>query len=107
VLDRLRTGDALAGEGIGLAEAFAAALREQSGDTWDDWLSRAERSCVPGLRTFARGLRLDEAAVRAAFTSPWSNGQVEGQVNRLKLTKRAMFGRASFDLLKARALHPA
>jgi transposase len=107
VLDRLRTGDAATGEGIELAEAFAAALRERRGDAWDDWLSRAERSSVPGMRTFARGLRLDEAAVRAAFSSPWSNGQVEGQINRLKLTKRAMFGRASFDLLKARALHAA
>lgn len=107
VLDCLRAGDAATGEGIELAEAFAAALRERRADAWDDWQARAERSCVPGLRTFARGLRLDEAAVRAAFASPWSNGQVEGQINRLKLTKRAMFGRANFDLLRARVLSAA
>ena len=107
VLDRLRAGDALAGDAIELAEAFAAALRQRRGDAWDDWLSRAERSSVPGMRSFARGLRLDEAAVRAAFSSPWSNGQVEGQVNRLKLVKRAGYGRAGFDLLRARLLNAA
>ena len=54
VLERLRTGDALAGEGIGLAEAFAAALRGRRGDAWDDWIRRAEQSRVPVLRSLAR-----------------------------------------------------
>jgi transposase len=107
VLDRLRAGEVLVGEGIELAEAFAAALRERRGDLWDDWIRRAEVSRVPILRSLARGLRQDEAAVRAAFTSPWSNGQVGGHVNRLRLVKRAGYGRAGFDLLKARLLQAA
>ena len=57
------------------------------------------------LRRFANGIRLDQAAVEAALTLPYSNGQVEGQVNRLKLIKRSMYGRANFDLLKARVLY--
>ena len=57
------------------------------------------------MRSFARGLRQDEAAVRAALTLDWSNGPVEGRVNRLKSIKRSMYGRARFDLLRARVLH--
>jgi transposase len=68
------------------------------------WLSRAEESSVPELRTFARGLRQDEAAGRAGIGLPWSNGPVEGHVNRLKVIKRSMYGRARFDLLRARVL---
>ena len=49
----------------------------------------------------------DRQAVRAAIAEPWSNGQVEGQINRLKLIKRQMFGRAKFDLLRQRVLHGA
>ena len=52
----------------------------------------------------AKGIRLDYAAVRAAFSSEWSNGQVEAQVNCLKLQKRIVFGRANFDLLRLRVL---
>jgi transposase len=54
------------------------------------------------MRQFAEGLCQDLAAVRNAVTSPWSNGQTEGQVNRLKMLKRQMYGRANFDLLRAR-----
>jgi transposase len=54
------------------------------------------------LRAFAAGLKADDAAVRAALSLSWSNGQVEGQVNRLKLLNRQMYGRAKFDLLQAR-----
>ena len=68
------------------------------------WLATAEHS---ELRTFAWGIRRDEAAVRAAVTSRWSNGQVEGQVHRLKLVKRSMYGRCGFPLLRARMLHIA
>ena len=49
----------------------------------------------------------NEAAVRAGLTLIWSNGQVEGNVNRLKLIKRQMYGRANFDLLRQRVLHAA
>ena len=54
------------------------------------------------LSSFARGLRSDQAAVAAALQKPWSNGQTEGQINRLKTLKRQMYGRANIDLLKAR-----
>jgi Transposase len=57
------------------------------------------------LQSFSVGLMKDEAAVRAAMTYDWSNGQVEGNVNRLKMIKRMMFGRAGFALLKVRVLH--
>jgi transposase len=56
------------------------------------------------LRGFADGLKQDEATVQAALSSGWSNGQVEGQINRLKLLKRQMYGRAGFDLLRQRVL---
>jgi transposase len=72
---------------------------------WDAWLSEA---CSPAsakeMRSFAEGLKKDEAAVRAALRLEWSTGQVEGQVNRLKLIKRQMFGRGKFDLLRQRVL---
>jgi len=61
---------------------------------------------VPSLASLATGLQHDYAAVHAAFSLPWSNGQVEGQVNRLKCIKRQMYGRAKFDLLRLRVLHP-
>ncbi|HEY2155246.1 MAG TPA: transposase, partial [Isosphaeraceae bacterium] len=69
------------------------------------WLSGAEGSSAAGTRPFALRLRRDEAAVRAGLTSEWSNGPVEGHVNRLKLVKRSMYGRAGFDLLRARVLN--
>ncbi|GAC1552513.1 MAG: hypothetical protein NVS2B7_28510 [Herpetosiphon sp.] len=59
------------------------------------------------LRQFAASLQRDYAAVRAGLSEVWSNGQLEGQVNRLKLLKRQMFGRAKFDLLRTRVLHAA
>ena len=93
------------GEAIGLAGKFAALIRGRVPGELTDWLVRAEGSSVAGLRSFARGLRQDEAAVRAGVTVEWSNGPVEGQVNRLKVIKRSMYGRARFDLLKARVLH--
>jgi len=59
------------------------------------------------LEQFGAGLRRDWDAVVAAFTLPWSNGPVEGQINRLKLIKRQMYGRAGLGLLRARVLSPA
>src|SRR3954452_20030233 len=68
------------------------------------WLTEARASGVPAMETFAAGLEGDSGAISAALTPPWSNGQTEGQVNRLKLIKRQMFGHASFDLLRRRVL---
>lgn len=73
-----------------------------------DFGSRNERALTPespvDMRRFAKGLRDDLSAVTAALSMSWSNGQTEGQVNRLKLIKRQMFGRAKFDLLRRRVL---
>ena len=68
------------------------------------WLAEARSCGVGAVETFAAGLEQDGAAVRAALTMPWSNGQAEGQITRLKLVKRSMYGRASFDLLRRRVL---
>jgi transposase len=69
------------------------------------WLTQAEQSTVAELRSFAVGLRLEYASIAAAFEYSWSNGPVEGHVNRLKTIKRQMYGRANFDLLKTRVLY--
>ena len=73
-------------------------------DRFDGGLARAQDSEPSELRRFAGGLTADLSAVRAAFQSPWSSGQVEGQINRLKFLKRQMCGRANLDLLRARVL---
>jgi transposase len=57
--------------------------------------------------SFAAGIKKDKAAVSAAITEPWSNGQTEGQITKLKLVKRQMYGRAKLDLLEARLLNAA
>jgi len=90
-----------------LAHAFRALVRDHDLTALAHWLEQADQSEFPELRGFAAGLRADRAAVEAGLTLPWSQGQVEGQVNRLKLLKRAMFGRAHLDLLKRRFLHAA
>jgi transposase len=70
----------------------------------ETWLGDARACGVPAVETFAAGLEQDGAAVRAAFTTPWSNGQTEGRITRLKLLKRQMYGRADLDLLRRRML---
>ena len=82
-------------------------IRGQSSMSIGLWMVRAFDSGVKELRSFANGLQKDFLAVKEASVSPWSNGQTEGQVNRLKLLKRQMYGRAKFNLLKARILNPA
>lgn len=84
--------------------AFADLLRQKDPAGLTPWLEAAAETDLGG---FVTGLRQDEAAVRAAIVEPWSNGSVEGQVNRLKLIKRSMYGRAGFDLLRQRVLHAA
>lgn len=87
-----------------LAQQFVLMLTEHRAERLDAWLVQAEQSRLPELCKMAKGIRQDEAAVRATFTSEWSNGQVEAQVNCLKLQKRIVFGRANFDLLRLRVL---
>jgi transposase len=97
-----------------LARAFTARVRACNAKTQispdtaqadlEVWLAEAAASGVRAMETFAAGLKSEVAAISAALTMPWSNGQTEGQVNRLKLIKRQMFGHASFDLLRRRVL---
>lgn len=101
-LERLRTSDVGLREGLDLAAEFAAQIRKAGKRTFMDWLAAVAESSCGELRSFAAGLRQDEAAVSAALTEPWSNGPVEGHVNRLKTIKRQMYGRAGFQLLRAR-----
>jgi transposase len=68
------------------------------------WMSRAKTGGVQAVETFATGLQQDIGSIKAALTTRWSNGQTEGQVNKLKLLKRQMYGRAKFDLLRRRLL---
>ena len=89
-----------------LAQRFVQMVKQRQADALDAWLSDALRSEVPQLMHFARGVQQDYAAVKAALELPWSSGQTEGQITRLKLIKRQMYGRAKFDLLRLRVLHP-
>jgi transposase len=89
---------------IDLAQDFCTLVREHQADRFDDWLARAMASGVAALRRFAIGLQADYEAVKASMLLPWSNGPVEGQINRLKMLKRSMFGRAKLDLLSRRFL---
>jgi len=71
---------------------------------FDRWLKQLSLCEAPEMKSFARSLRADLPAVRAAFRLPWSNGQTESHVNRLKFLKRQMYGRASVELLRLRVL---
>jgi transposase len=89
---------------IALAQDFCALMRARQPDDLDTWLERAMASPVAPLQRFATGLCADYDAVKAGITLEWSNGPVEGQINRLKMLKRSMFGRANLDLLSRRFL---
>jgi transposase len=103
-LDAIRAGSDELKTALDLADEFAELIRKRSQGTLSDWLVRGEACLNPELRRFAEGIRRDEAAVHAAVTQPWSNGPVEGHVNRLKTVKRQMYGRAGFVLLRARVV---
>jgi transposase len=103
-LDKIRGASPDLTAALDLADDFAALIRKQTTGTLTEWLSRAEVSACPEVRHFAEGIRRDESAVNAAMTTRWSNGPVEGHVNRLKTIKRQMYGRAGFSLLKARVV---
>jgi len=83
--------------------AFQAMIRKKCVADLEPWLERARTSLVA---SFANGVIKDQAAVAAAITSPWSNGQTEGQITKLKLVKRQMYGRGKLDLLQARVIGP-
>jgi transposase len=87
-----------------LAQQFQRLVKERDAAGFSAWRERALSSALSELHRFITGLDRDEAAVKAALELPWSNGPVEGQVTRLKVIKRQMYGRAHFDLLRARVL---
>jgi transposase len=84
-----------------LIESFHAMVRTKLIANLDSWIATASLSLIA---SFASGIVRDRAAVLAAITEPWSNGQTEGQITKLKLVKRQMYGRAKIDLLQARLL---
>lgn len=86
------------------AREFARIVRSRDFEAWPRWLQSAQTTA---LANFAQHLMRDQDAVLAALQTPWSNGPVEGHVHRLKLIKRQMYGRASFDLLRIRVLNAA
>jgi transposase len=88
-----------------LVLSFSEMVKGRQVEKLRGWLKEAFKSGVAEFVSFANGISKDFEAVQAALSFEWSNGQVEGQVNRLKLIKRQMYGRAKFDLLKARVLH--
>jgi transposase len=87
-----------------LVRAFMGLLRERRGEELAGWVVEAAASGVDEVAAFAAGLRRDWAAVVAGLTLEWSSGAVEGQVNRVKMLKRQMYGRAKLDLLRKRVL---
>lgn len=87
-----------------LAQRFFRMVRERQADQLDRWLEESLTSGLPDFRTFAEGLKRDAAAMANALSLDYSNGPVEGQVNRLKYVKRSMYGRGSFELLRRRFL---
>jgi transposase len=106
-LDKIRAASPDLTLALDLADEFKSLIRNQSAGTLADWLSRAEASACAEIHNFADGIRRDESAVNAAVTMRWSNGPVEGHVNRLKTIKRQMYDRAGFPLLKARVVNKA
>jgi len=87
-----------------LAQGFLRLVRERRGHELDQWVADVYQTGPPELRGFSRNLRHDWDAVHAGLTERWNSGPVEGNVNKLKVTKRQMFGRARFDLLRKRVL---
>lgn len=87
-----------------LALQFGAMLRWRRSVRLKEWIEATTSSRFPLMVQFARTLKRDLRAVEMAITAPWSNGPLEGHINRLKMIKRQMYGRAGFELLKARVL---
>jgi transposase len=89
---------------VKLAGHFYQLMKERKVGQLSTWIEEAKNSKIPELRAFVRGIENDRTVIETAMSHEWSNGQVEGQVHRLKLLKRQMYGRAKFDLLRAKVL---
>ncbi len=103
-LERMKQVDGKVAEAYDLGQRFTEMVRERQSEALLPWLEDATSSGIVALKQFAKGIEQDLAAATNALSLPWSNGQTEGQVNRLKLIKRQMYGRASFALLRKRVL---
>lgn len=88
-----------------LVQNFASMIRQRNAGPFDDWLKTCEASNIRACQRFAQSLTQDYEAVREALSTDWSNGQTEGQIHRLKLIKRQMYGRANLDLLRIRVCY--
>ena len=106
-VEHLLQEDATIAAAYAVTQDFATMLRQRQGARLDAWIDHAAHSGIEDLKRFALGLRDDYAAVQAGLTLEYSNGQVEGQVTRLKLVRRTMYGRGTFDLLQQRVLYAA
>ncbi|MGE3541880.1 MAG: transposase [Candidatus Tectimicrobiota bacterium] len=91
-------------QAITLAQGFAQLLRARQPERLDAWLQQAATSALVAFQRVAPSLQRDDAAVKAGLAGPWSSGPVEGHINRLKMVKRQMFGRAHLDRLGHRFL---
>ena len=88
-----------------LVQDFLHMVHHREGEHLDEWLERATASHIPELQRLVRSIQKDKAAVQAGLTLIYSNGVVEGKVNKLKLIKRMGYGRIGFELLRQRVLH--
>ena len=104
LLEQLQAQHGELAKAIELSQDFAELLRQRQPEKLDGWLERAAQSALKAFERFATGLREDYEAVKAGVMLPWSTGPVEGHINRLKMLKRQMFGRANIDLLRRRVL---
>jgi len=103
-LERMKEADEKVAQAYTLGQRFTKMVRERQSEALLPWLEDIGKSKISALVSFAKGIKQDIAAVTNALSLPWSNGQTEGQVNRLKLIKRQMYGRANFDLLRKRVI---
>jgi transposase len=103
-LDAILTGGPHLEAVAGHVRAFASMTCSRRGPELEAWMAAVDTDDQPALRSFVRGLHRDQDAVTAGLTLPWSSGAVEGHVNRIKMLKRQMFGRAKPDLLRKRVL---
>ncbi|MEE1798150.1 transposase [Streptomyces sp. JV176] len=103
-LDQVRLACPDIARACDLARVFQDLVRNRRGHLLTDWIRQAEGDGHGPMRSFAGFLRQDLDAVTAGLTHEWSSGMVEGHVNRVKTLKRAIYGRASFRLLRIRIL---
>jgi transposase len=103
-VDQLTQAQPTIAQAYTLSQAFLRLVRERRGDALAAWITEASASEIAALARFAEGLQEDLAAITAGLTLPWSNGAVEGHVNRLKLLKRQSYGRAGVGLLRQRMM---